>query len=176
MNVTLIMVSSVNGKITNGEDPDVTHWTSREDAELFSELKQKQNLIVMGSSTYEAGKNRLQLSNNTLRVVITRSPDKYQADIVPGQLEFTDESPPELIKRLSAKGYTEMLLTGGATINSLFFKYNLINTIRLTIEPKLFPIGKNIIIQDQPQVNLRLVKMQKLNTRGALHLTYKVIS
>jgi dihydrofolate reductase len=175
MNVTLVMVSSVNGKITNNTDLNVTHWTSQEDARLFAQLKKKQTLIVMGSATYKAAKQMLALSKKTLRIVLTRNPHMYRADSIPGQLEFTNESPPELIKRLSSSGYTEMLLAGGPIINALFFKSNLINAVRLTIEPLLFSKGKNLIIEDQPNIHLQLVKVQKLNRRGTLHLTYNVI-
>ena len=175
MNITLVMVATVNGKVTHGTDPYVTHWTSKEDAKLFSWLKKKQTLIVMGSATYEAAKNTLILSKKTLRIVLTKHPDTYRADVSPGQLEFTGESPLKLVKRLSLKGYTEMLLTGGPTVNSLFFKSGLINTIRLTIEPLLFPTGKNLIVEHQPNIRLQLLEVQKLNKRGTLHLTYKVL-
>jgi len=175
MNVTLIMVSSINGKITNGTDPDITRWTSKEDAQLFLNLKEKQTLIIMGRTTYEAVKNKLVLSQKILRIVLTKNPNKYQTESAPRQLEFTNESPRELIKRLSLQGYSDMLLTGGPTINALFFKSGLINTIRLTVEPTLFPTGKNLIFEDQPDVHLQLVKVQKLNKRGTLHLTYRVL-
>ena len=74
MHITLIMVSTANGKISHGDDPDETSWSSTEDQSLFSSLKQTHNLIVMGSETYLANKKRMKLQNNVLRIVFTKNP------------------------------------------------------------------------------------------------------
>ena len=132
----------------------------------FYNSKRNKNLSSWDVTTYEAAKNRITLSHETLRIVLTKNPNKYQTESIPGQLEFTNESPRELIKRLSLQGYSDMLLTGGPTINALFFKSGLINIIRLTVEPTLFPTGKNLIVENQSEIQLQLIKVQKLNKQG----------
>ncbi len=169
------MVSSLNGKITRGDDPDVTHWTSKEDAELFASMKAQHNLIVMGSRTYEASQNRIKLKDGTLRIVLTKNPERYEPHAVPGQLEFTSESPTVLINRLESKGFSTMLLVSGGETNTAFFKEHLVDEIRLTVEPILFGSGKPLVAEDQFETKLRLMSMKKLNERGTLHLIYEVM-
>jgi dihydrofolate reductase len=169
-----MMVSSVNGKITRGDDPEVTHWTSPEDSALFKAFKKNFRLIVRGSKTYEASRKQLTLTKGTLNVVLTRNPDTYHDDAIPGRLEFTSESPKELISRLEKKGYKEMLLTGGSDINALFLQAGLINEIHLTIEPKIFGTGKNLFGELALEATLQLTDIKQMNDRGTLHLVYTV--
>lgn len=175
MNVVLVMVSSVNGKITQGLDSDVTHWTSPEDASLFASLKEKYNLIVMGSKTYQAIRSKIQLKKDTLRVVLTTHPEQFAADKIEGQLEFTDESPSKLIERLELAGYTDMLLTGGSEINSLFIENGLVNELHITIEPKLFGTGKNLLSESDLYTDMELMEIKRINDSGTLHLIYRVV-
>ena len=175
MHITLIMVSTVNGKITHSDDPDETGWSSTEDQTLFSSLKQTHNLIVMGSETYLANKKRMKLQNNVLRIVFTRNPKKYRTNEVTYRLEFVNTAPKKLVHNLESRGYTKMLLVGGSEVNALFFKNNLIDKLHLTIEPRMFGLGKNIIAEQDYAVQLQLVSVEKLNDSGTLHAIYQVI-
>lgn len=175
MHVTLIMVSTINGKITRDDDPFVTDWSSPEDMILFTDLKSKYNLIVMGNKTYQANKDRIKLSKNILRLVLTKNPQDYKNQQVPEQLEFIHETPTQLIKNLEARGYKKMLLVGGSEINALFFKDNLIDELHLTLEPYLFGSGLNIIAEDELVVQLQLKSVEKLNQNGTLHAIYTIL-
>jgi dihydrofolate reductase len=174
MKIILSMVSTVNGKITKGSDPDITHWTSIEDKNHFFTLKEQHTLIVMGSHTYKQNRDRIQLSPKTLRIVLTKRVNAFKKNTVAGQLEFSEENPKQLISRLETAGYHTMLLVGGAEINSSFFKKKLIDELNITIEPILFGTGKNMLRDIPSEINLKLIKVQNLNTRGTLLLTYKV--
>ncbi len=175
MHITLIMVSTANGKISHGDDPDETSWSSTEDQSLFSSLKQTHNLIVMGSETYLANKKRMKLQNNVLRIVFTKNPKKYRTSEIADQLEFVNTAPKKLVHNLESRGYTKMLLVGGSEVNALFFKNNLIDKLHLTIEPRMFGLGKNIIAEQDYAVQLQLVSVEKLNDAGTLHAIYTVI-
>lgn len=174
MKVIMVMVSSVNGKITRNEESNIYSWTSKEDSELFFSLIEKHNLIVMGSQTYQAVRDSIKLKENKLRVVLTKNPKKYSKDVIPGSLEFTNESPNQLINRLQGGGYKKMLLVGGGIINSLFLKSSLVDELRLTIEPVVFGQGKSIVSEEPLEIPLMLLSIRKLNKRGTLHLRYKV--
>lgn len=174
MHITLMMVSTVNGKITRGDEPDVTAWTSSEDKELFMKMKKEYGLLIMGSASYLANKERIKSSKDIVRIVLTRDPKKYAADHVPNQLEFTDLSAKDLIQNLSSRGYEKILLVGGPEINALFLKENLVDDLHLTIEPQLFGLGKNLIADGDAAVSLQLVSVEKLNDRGTLHAIYTV--
>lgn len=175
MKVIMVAVSSLNGKITRGNDPNIYSWTSKEDSELFFSLIEKSNLIVMGSKTYESARRFIKHKKNRLRVVLTRNPKKYSRETIKGMLEFAEETPLKLINQLESRGYKKMLLVGGATINTLFLKQKLVNEIYLTIEPKLFGLGKNLINKENFEMQLKLISIKKLNKRGTLHLKYKSI-
>lgn len=176
MKVVIIAVSSLNGKITKDQDPNIYSWTSKGDSQLFFLLIKKNNLIVMGSKTYEAARSVIKFKKNKLRVVLTRNPEKYSGETIKGILEFTNENPSELVKRLGDRGYKKMLVVGGGTINSLFLKSKLVNAIYLTIEPKIFGTGKNLISETKLDTSLKLISIKKLNKQGTLLLRYKVLS
>lgn len=174
MKVIMVVVSSVNGKITKGQDSNIYSWTSKEDSELFFSLIEKNNLIVMGSRTYRASRKFFKHRKNRLRVVMTRNPRKYLSEAIRGMLEFTDEIPVELIKRLESKGHRKMLLVGGAEINALFLRQSLVNEIYLTIEPKLFGSGTSLMKEDNFNKQLKLASIKRLNDQGTLQLKYKI--
>ena len=174
MKITLAAVSSVDGKLTRGDDPNILHWTSREDAEHFKDLKIKHNLIVMGRKTYEAMRSSLQLNPETLRVVLTSHAEDFAAETVNGQLEFTNELPATLVQRLENQGYSEMLLVGGGQVNAEFLAAGLVDEIYLSLEPLLFGKGTGFAAGPQLNVELELVNITRLNDRGTLLLHYKI--
>lgn len=175
MKVTMVMLATVDGKTTRGDNTNIYTWTSPEDQKYFFSLIKEYSLIIMGSSTYEASKSVIKLEKEKLRIVLTHSPNKYSNQLVSGQLEFTDESPEKLLKRLSTLGYRKMLLVGGGIINGLFLKLNLVNELYLTIEPKIFGSGKNIVENQSLNTKLKLVSVKKLNKTGTLLLKYILI-
>ncbi len=178
MKITLVMVTTVNGKITHGSDPHVSSWTSPEDQAYFAQLKRSHQLLVYGSATYEAAKGMIDLTQDNLRVVLTRDPTKYKKEEVPGKLEFSSESPRQLVERLSSQGFDQMLLLGGGVINHLFFQEKLIDELHLTLEPRIFATGKTLV---EPtglkglDVSLRLISLKQLNKSGTLFLKYEVV-
>lgn len=170
----MIMLSSADGKTTQGNNPNIYTWSSTEDQEhFFSEIK-KNSLIVMGRETYEASKPVIKLEKGKLRIVLTHNPKKYFQRSVKGQLEFSNETPEKLIKRMSLLGYKKMLLVGGSLINGLFLKDNLVDELDLTVEPKLFGTGKNIVEGQILNTNMYLISIKKLNKTGTLLLKYGI--
>lgn len=172
----MIMVTTLNGKTTKGNDPDIYKWTSREDQKYFSSLLKKNNLLVMGSETYEAARKNIKLDSHQLRVVLTRGPGKYKANAVLGKLEFSNESPQQLVKRLENKGFKQMLLLGGGTINTLFLKESLVDELYLTLEPKIFGKGKTLVREGEFAILLELINVKRLDQSGTLLLKYKILS
>ena len=166
MHVTLVMVTSVDGMLIPN--------SSRQDQDHFRRLKHKYPVIIMGRKTYDAVKNKLVLSVKNLRIVLTKNPQTFTKDRVPGQLEFTDESPIDLTNRLDRLGPTRSLLVGGSDVNELFLKAKLITDCYITIEPRFFGSGKNIFTSDSIDVPLTLIDVTRLNKQGTLLLHYMV--
>lgn len=169
MKIILLYVSSVDGKLTRWGQPQVQEWASKEDAEHFAKVKTENNLIVMGSNTFNAVKPIPE--PGTLRIILTKNPDSYQKYTVPGQIEFSNESPEQLVKRLE-KEYTQMVLLSGKTLSTAFLKNRLIDELWLTIEPKIFGTGDPIFADEELDIQLQLISHEKLNTKGTLLLKY----
>lgn len=170
----MVMVTSIDGKTTRGNDPDVYKWTSHEDQQYFFSLIKKNNLIVMGRETYVASKKIIKLEEKKLRIVLTRDHKNYLKQTVKKQLEFSNESPKNLIKRLSMLGYKKMLLVGGGTINGSFLKQNLVDELYLTIEPKIFGEGKNLVTGQLLNAKMTLNNVKKINKSGTILLKYTI--
>ena len=171
MKVILVMVSSLDGKITRGDDPDIYTWTSKEDGTYFRKLLDEYTLIVMGRKTFEAANPKPQ--RGKLRIVVTSNVNAYKDKEVLSQLEFTNEPVKKLVKRLADDGYETLLLVGGGGLNTSFFKDNLVDELWLTLEPKILGKGKMIVEPEPLNVQMHLASFEKLNDNGTLLLKYK---
>lgn len=171
MHITTVDVISANGKITKGQDAHAHTWASDEDWEHFVKLRDSYDLIVMGGGTYDVIQPEPQPGQ--LRVVLTSRPGKYKDQVVPGQLEFINATPKDVVKLLEKRGYKRMLLVGGK-VNSSFWDAELVNEAYVTVEPFLFGQGRNLADGVDVYVVLRLLSVQKLNERGTLLLHYTV--
>lgn len=176
MKVTAIVVTSLNGKITNGDTPGAASWASVEDQQHFTQTLAAHSTLIMGSTTYEAAKSSITASDYKTRIVMTRAPERYNNEGHPASVVFTADSPSKVLIRLEETGVNEALLVGGGTIYSLFFDANLIDEVQLTLEPMLFPEGVDFTSDLQVPVNFEMVSCQQLNQSGTLLLRYKVIN
>lgn len=173
MKVILVMVCSIDGKITRWGDQNVYEWTSDEDKKHFRQIIKEVRVMVMGRKTYELARPKAQ--EGILRIVVTKNPSEYSSLVVPLQLEFTNKSPKELIKELEQRGYKQMLLVGGAALNTAFLKSGLVDELWLTVEPKLFGSGKMVVEEEKFNIELKLYNLKKLNDQGTILLKYKIL-
>jgi dihydrofolate reductase len=173
MKVIMVMVATINGRTTKGDDPDIYTWTSPEDQKFFFGFIKQHGLTVMGSHTYEAIKQHIVLEPGRRRIILTSHPDKYTS--IPGQLEFTAESPTGLVNRLTSENCKTMVLVGGAQTNSRFLESNVVDEMYITVEPILFGHGALIAEQGEYNLDLKLKDIERLNENGTLLLHYEVV-
>lgn len=176
MKLTLVVVTSSDGKtyIEKYADHHVT-WASKEDQEyFFNKIINIATLIIMGRNTYESSKEIMKHREGRKRVVMTNTPEKYKKESIPNQLEFTNENPKSLIKRLEKEGFAEAYHVGGAGSASAFFKEKLITNIYQTIEPKIFGVGVGIV-DGEFEIDLKLESLEQLNQKGTILLKYAVL-
>jgi len=168
MKVVFFAAITVNGKIAHAHD-ELVDWTSKEDKQFFHAETKKCGVIVMGNVTYKTIGGPLP---GRLNVVMTRSPDttKNQKDV----LEFTNQSPREIVESLEQRGFSAVAVTGGAQIFSQFLEAGLADELAITIEPKIFSTGVNIFADMQQDFALELIEMRSLNPHVVL-LRYKVV-
>lgn len=175
MKLILVMVSSLDGRTTHDQHVDNHLWTSVEDQEHFKKVIENAPLVIMGSNTYEPAKNSMIHKEGRKRIVLTHNPSKYEHEKITGQLEFTNEDPIDLLKRLEKEGYKQGYLVGGSKTNTDFFKKNLVNEIWETLEPRILGKGNGIVSDEKMDIHLSLLTCEKMNNNGTLLLKYSVI-
>ena len=173
MKAILIFVSTLDGKITKWGDTDIRSWSSQSDQDYFDSVWDKTRVIVMGSGTYKP--SPVKPVSDHLFVVMTRQPLRYKSIEVPGQLEFTNDSPFNLLERFAAEGNEKILIVGGSEIATLFLKEQLIDELWITIEPRIFGKGDSFVISEKLDIALKLLSCVISNQQGTLITKYKVV-
>jgi dihydrofolate reductase len=155
MPISLIAVQSVNGLITRNEEQG-TQFASMEDLEWFKEALLSRDLVLMGGETYRAAREAVikGAEVGTPRWVVTRNPEEFAVDCIPGHLEFIKLDEGALLEAILEKGYDEIALVGGPGITSWFLDRGLIGDLYLTIEPYIFSSGKPLA---KPSDNIELM-------------------
>jgi dihydrofolate reductase len=128
------MALTVDGR--SGLDADhFPDWTGSADKRMFKSLSQRAGVVIMGSRTYDTIGKPLP---NRLNVVMTRNPQRVSHH---PDLRYTDRSPAEVLGMITAAGYREAILAGGATINDLFVAADLVDELIITFAPLTFGQG-----------------------------------
>jgi len=172
MKTILIFVSTLDGKITKWGDPMIRSWSSRADQEQFDAIWNKTRVIIMGSGTYNPAP--LKANPKHLFIVLTRQPLKYDSSNVPGLLEFTNETPVQIIKRFE-NDENAVLVVGGSQIATSFLKAQLIDELWLTFEPKIFGTGLNFVADEKLDIDMRLISLKQINKEGTILTKYLVV-
>ena len=162
-----MMAITVDGKIAKYTDQPAT-WTSQADKKMFIAETKRVGVIVMGKTTYDTIGKPLP---GRLNMVMDFDVSKYEN--IPGALEYTNKKPEEIIAELESRGFKEMIVGGGATINGLFLSQGLIDEIWLTVEPKVFGNGLSLFKGADVNLDLELIEVKKLDD-NVIHVRYKV--
>ena len=173
MKTILIFVSSLDGKVTKWGEPNVRSWSSHQDQDYYKKVWNESRLIIMGSATFNA--DTFSPSPNHLIIVMTSQPDRYKSFEVPGQMEFTNETPVELSSRFTKNDQEKMLVIGGPHVATSFLQEKLVDELWLTIEPRIFGIGQNFATDAKLDIDLRLIQSEKVNEQGTMITKYAVL-
>jgi dihydrofolate reductase len=172
MKTILIFVSTVDGKITKWGDPMIRSWSSRADQDQFDAIWNDTRVIIMGSGTYNP--DPLKADPKHQFIVMTRQPSTYEGRNVPGLLEFTNNTPLQILNRFE-NDEQAVLVVGGSKIATSFLKAQLIDELWLTFEPKIFGAGANFVTDEKLDIDLRLISFEQINEQGTLLTKYSVI-
>jgi len=167
MKTILMMAITLDGKIAKYTDHPAT-WTSKADKKIFIEETKKAGVIIMGRTTYDTIGRPLP---NRLNVIMDLDPDTSKN--IEGSLEFTKTQPKGLLKELEERGFKNIILGGGSTINGIFLEQGLINEIWLTIEPKVFGEGLSLFKGADVDLDLEFIEYRQLD-KDVGHVRYKV--
>jgi dihydrofolate reductase len=166
MKLTLLMAMTADGKIARhgSHFPD---WTGKADKRMFKKLTTEAGVVIMGARTFDTIGKPLP---GRLNVVITRRPERYGRY---DNLICTADTPGMILARLAEMGYKTAVLTGGATINSLFARNRLIDELMVTVIPIVF--GQGLSMFSEPMnFALELLRVREID-RGVLVLQYKFL-
>jgi len=166
MKVILLMAMTVDGMIARDSE-HFPNWTSKEDKMMFKEVTRTAGVLIMGSKTYDAIGKPLP---GRMNVVLTRNKQRISQM---KNLVFTDRKPGVLLADLEKEGFTEVILGGGSTINTLFAKENLIDEIQVTYTPKIFGQGLSLFA-GQLSMDLELIYFKQLGA-DELIVRYRVV-
>ena len=170
MKVTLYMAISADGFIArkNGDEDFLSH----ENWNKFCELANVYKNFIVGRKTYEAVKNwedGYGFDDLNVEKIIISQNTSYTLDS-----SYTlAVSPQDALAKLKEKGFNEVLLTGGSSLNTAFAKAGLINEIILNIEPVFIGNGIPLFSLDEFELPTELVTISRNNT-GIVTLHYKV--
>ncbi|HEX2100054.1 MAG TPA: dihydrofolate reductase family protein [Candidatus Synoicihabitans sp.] len=175
MRVTLIAAQSLDGFITRHDEPG-TAFTSAADKAHFTSVLKSFDCSIVGGETYRVARDhiRQRLGTQRRRLVMTRRPHDYAADVVPDALEFTAEPPAALLSRLRAHGHRACALLGGARLHHLFLTHGLVDAMWITIEPRLFG-GGTPFLAGTADAHLKLEAAERLPASDSLLIRYSVI-
>ena len=181
MQVVMLVAQSLDGCITRGNVAGDA-FTSAADKVHFKAMLRDCDACVMGTATYEESKDRLRpaLLPGLRRVVRTRHPEARLAETVPGVLEFTSESPEQIVARLREDGRQRCALLGGGRTNECFLRAGLVDEVQVTVESRIFgrgtPLAGVAADLDSPPLDvwLKLLEARPLAAGGPLLLRYEV--
>src|SRR3989338_9031498 len=168
MIVTLIVATSLDGKIAELAAQSSLAWTSKEDLQFFVKKTKEIGTLVMGRKTFQTiGKP---LKDRKMYVLSYPGEENPTLEGV----EVTTESPAQLADRLGREGVAGLAVCGGASVYSQFLSGGLVDEIFVTVEPYLFGSGIPLT-KDFGRVNLAFVEMSQLGAQTVL-LHYRGLS
>ncbi|HEV7127008.1 MAG TPA: dihydrofolate reductase family protein [Ktedonobacterales bacterium] len=165
VHVLLLAALTVDGRIAR-HTHELSDWTSREDKRLFVRTSKEAGVVVMGHATYATLPAPLP---GRLLVVLTRQPDQPAL----AGVEFSAEPPARVLERLGTRGYSTVVLGGGARTYHAFLAAGLVDELWLTIEPLAFGAGIALFGDEPLAAHFTLLDCQRLGEQ-AVHLRYRV--
>jgi dihydrofolate reductase len=164
--IRLLAVTDIRGTIAIAED-DRIEWGSPEDKRLFKEITTESGVVVMGRKTYETIGRKL--------------PGRYNV-VLSSKGQFSCEAPDlvlsgsinDVVKILFERGFTDICVIGGQSIFSQFLKSGMVTDLHLTVEPMVLPDGLNLFSNIDKQFSLHLEKAHILNSKGSIHIHYRI--
>ena len=165
------MAMSINGFIAREDRRE--DFLSQVGWVELARLSKKAGALIWGRKTYEAvkkwDKGYLEDLKSVRKIILSSNPD-FQLD---GGF-FLASGPKDALQKLEKEGFSETILTGGASNNSSFAKEDLIDEVILNMDPVL--VGKGILLfaPSDLEYRLRLLGVKKLSGQ-TIQLHYKVI-
>jgi dihydrofolate reductase len=125
MPVVLVAALSMDGFIARHKD-ELADWTTKEDKQFFVKITKELGTMVMGRTTFATIGRALP---GRRMIVLTSTPEKYDVKGV----EFTNETPKQLVTRLESEGVTGLAVCGGAHVYTDFLVAGIVDELVLSV-------------------------------------------
>ena len=169
LKTTLLMAQTVDGKVAKASN-EFIDWTSKEDKKFFVSETKRAGVMVMGWNTYKTlGKP---LPGRTIVVMTEHTQENIETEN--GRVLFHSGTPKQILDDLAKESFAEVIIAGGPYTNGWFLRENLIDEVKLTVEPVLFGEGLPLLVGVNTNQKMELVSVEKLN-ENVISLHYKII-
>lgn len=179
--VEMMVCLSLDGRLSTADDAPPNQekrggWTSEEDKEYLKEAVARANMIIMGRKTAEMAPNfKKDVAIISRQDNITTRQTGEIGIVRPERIEMF-----QLLDMLykAEVGGGRALLFGGAQTYALFLQNDLVDSIRMTLEPAVLQtgpaLGFNGLFNTEATVNkFTLMDITRMNRRGSLQLLYE---
>ncbi len=165
MKTVVIAVIALDGCITRHDAPGAQGWASPEDQAHFRAACAPCDVRIFGSGTYIPDRDSMRRAARpgVRRIILTSDPGRFHDDTVPGQLEFSAETPTALVTRLASEGHVRCAVLGGGKVYGSFLQSGVVDEIELSVEPVLFGSGTRFGGSEPFEQRFRFVSIDKLN-------------
>ena len=156
---------SLNGMIAdkNGKEG----FLSDKNWALFVKKAEETGCFIVGRKTYEIFTRLKNYNFNKIKckkIIVSKNTNSSN---------YTSASSPKnAIKIAKRLGFNNILLIGGARLNTSFIQENLIDEIIINIEPTLLGEGIKLFSEKKFYKKLKLFKIKKL--KSIIQLNYKI--
>lgn len=174
MRIVLIVAQSLDGFITRHDEPGVA-WVSPADQKWFRGKLSEFDAQVMARTTFETVRGAILPLNQDgpTRVVMTRDPQQFAADAIPGLLTFTAGPAGDIRTKLVSTGHQNCALLGGSVAHDAFLEARLVDEVWVTIEPRIFGTGTPVVRLQQDQ-HLEIMDLRRLPNSDSVVIRYRV--
>jgi len=140
-----IVAISLDGCITQHDSEGVA-FASDADQRYFHQALKSFDCSIFGSGTFRISQETIlrASSDDHLRVVLTRQPDRYGDYARQGHLEFKDGDLGEILDELAARGKKRCAMLGGGRWYTECIQKGLMQELWVTLEPLGFGSGKRL--------------------------------
>lgn len=152
MRVIAIWTQSLDGFIAKSASDDLS-WGAKADKRWFAKVTREIGVVVMGRKTAELIGKPLP---GRLNIVMSRKIGK---------------SPREILAELKKKGFERVVICGGASIYTLWFKEKLVDEVWVSLQPVV--LGQGIKAVEDVGVKLEFLEQEAIG-EGVVVMKYRV--
>lgn len=163
--VIAIWTQSIDGFIAKNGDDDLS-WGAKADKQWFSKVTKAIGVVVMGRKTAELIGKPLPGRLNIVMSKQHRANGKWQIE---NNLIFTDKKPREILADLEKRGFKQVVIGGGASIYTLWFKEKLVDEVWASLQPVV--LGQGIKAVEDVGVKMKLIGKEDIG-EGVVVMKY----